>query len=132
MLFRSGPREVDELRFSRIGQLATPDGARKFRAIGVFPDGRTGDGQPSVDELLRDPPRCLYLYEGLACSAWRAPGETYASQCLALRARLHAEPVLQGSARVRLYDSKSAGERALTVERVQFRLSRVGNSPFAQ
>ena len=115
--------DVDDLRFSRIAELVIPDGRRGFRAISVFPDGRTGEGQPSIDELLRDPPRCLYLYEGLACSAWRAPGETYASQCVALRERLNAEPVLQGSARVRLYDSKSAGERPLSVPRAVFRLS---------
>ena len=78
-------RRVDELRFSRIGVIAGPDGRHKFRAIGVFPDGRPAEGQPSIDALLRDPPECLYFYEGLACSAWRGRNENYAAQCLALR-----------------------------------------------
>ncbi len=122
--YTGGRHDGNELRFSRIGQRARPDGAQRFRAIGVFPDGRTADRQPALDALLADPPRCLYLYEGLACSAWRAPGEDYAAGCLTLRARLRATPVREGSAPVRLYDSASQGDRAIRVARVPFRLSR--------
>jgi len=117
-------RRDDELRFSRIGVIAGPAALHKFKAIGVFPDGRPAEGQPSIDVLLRDPPDCLYFYEGLACSAWRARDENYAAQCLALRQRLNAVPVMQASARVRLYDAHSEGPRPLQVTRVPFRLSR--------
>lgn len=122
--YTGGLREVDERRFSRIGTYATPGGAQRFTTIGVFPDGQTAPGQPSLDTLLRDPPRCLYLYEGLACSAWRGEGESYAAACLALRERVHAQTVMEASARVRLYDMASEGVRPLSVERVPFRLSR--------
>jgi hypothetical protein len=122
--YTGGLRDGNELRFARIGQLARTDGARRFLAVGVFPDGQTGEDQPELDALLADPPRCLYLYEGLACSAWRAPGEDYASGCLALRARLRATPVSVASAPARLYDRASEGDRPLRVARVPFRLSR--------
>lgn len=122
--YTGGRRDADELRFSRIGQLARTDGARRFRVVGIFPEGRTGENQPSLDALLASPPPCLYLYEGLACSAWRASGEDYAAGCLALRERLRATPVLEASARVRLYDRASEGDRPLRVARVPFRLSR--------
>jgi len=122
--YTGGRRDAHELRFARIGQLARTDGAQRFRTVGIFPDGRTGENQPDLDALLADPPRCLYLYEGLACSAWRAPGEDYAAGCLALRARLRATPVSAASAPVRLYDRASEGDRPLRVARVPFRLSR--------
>jgi hypothetical protein len=122
--YTGGRRDADELRFSRIGQLARTDGARRFRVVGIFPDGRTGENQPALDALLASPPSCLYLYEGLACSAWRAPGEDYAAGCLALRERLRATPIHKMTARVRLYDQASEGDRPLRVSRVPFRLSR--------
>jgi hypothetical protein len=122
--YTGGRRDADELRFSRIGQLARTDGARRFRVVGIFPDGRTGEHQPTLDALLANPPPCLYLYEGLACSAWRALGEDYAAGCLALRERLRATPVRAATARVRLYDRASEGDRPLRVTRVPFRLSR--------
>ena len=123
--YTGGPRNVNELRFSRIGTIAAGRSGQKFVAIALFSDGRTGDDQPSIDALLRSPPDCLYFYEGLACSGFRTPGEPYSSRCLALRTRLHAVPAMLGSAQVRLYDSRSAGDRPLDVRRVQFRLSRV-------
>ncbi len=112
-----------DLRFARIGTLATPDGRSKFRVVGVFAGGHTGHGDPSLDDLLRDPPRCLALYEGLACSTSLPSGQTYAPECLALRERLHAVPLRRESVRARLYDSRSAGARPLAVSRVPLRFS---------
>lgn len=113
-----------DLRFARIGALASPDRRSLFEVIGVLADGHTRRGERSLDDLERAPPRCLYLYEGLACSASLAPGVAYAPECLALRRRFHAAPVLQTSVRNRMYDWRSAGERPLRVARVPFRLSR--------
>jgi hypothetical protein len=131
--YTRSPREVNELRFSRIGAHASPARTERFHAIGVFPDGEVTPGEPALDGLLREPPACLYFYEGLACSIRLEPGQTYAKQCTDLRERLQAEPILQTAAEVKLYDTGSALGRPLEVERVWFRLSRarLGQSPRA-
>lgn len=122
--FTASPYGLDELRFSRIGALAGLDRAQRFRAVGVFAGGRTGPGQPSLEELEASPPRCLYLYEGLACTRAREHGESYARECLGLRERFAAEPVLETSVPARFYDSATVGEAPLPVTEVPLRLSR--------
>lgn len=122
--YTGSPYDVDELRFSRIGARAGRPHAQRFRAIGVFADGRTGPGHPPLAELLADPPSCLYLYEGLACTTHRSPGETYASHCTALRERLAAETVLEERAPARFYDSHNAGDSSPRSANVPLRLSR--------
>ncbi|MFK7989602.1 MAG: hypothetical protein AB8I08_26530 [Sandaracinaceae bacterium] len=127
--FTGSPREVDELRFSRIGALANRDRGQRFRAIGVFPDGETGPGQPSLASIFQEPPRCLYLYEGLACSSHRARGETYSGHCTALRERLQAETVLEDRVPARYYDNANAGRTDPRPSEVPLRLSRVPVGP---
>ncbi len=117
------PYEVDELRFSRIGLMAGTSRAQRYRAIGVFPDGRTGPGHPPLEEILEDPPSCLYLYEGLACTSHRGRGETYSGNCTALRRRLDAVPVLEARAPARFYDVANAGGEPRP-DHVPLRLSR--------
>lgn len=120
----TSPYEVDDLRFSRIGALAGRDRLHRFDAIGVFPGGRTGPGQRTLEELEASPPSCLYVYEGLACTAARAHGESYARDCVALRRRFRAETVLEARAPARAYDSGSLGRAPLSVSELPLRLSR--------
>lgn len=112
--YTAAPYEVDELRFSRIGALVGDDSrSQRFRAVGVFADGRTQPTEPTLDAILREPPSCLYLYEGLACFRDRMEGEVQARACTGLRQRigqrLPLEPVLGASVPARFYDSANNG-----------------------
>jgi hypothetical protein len=123
--YTGGPPDVDELRFSRAAALAGAARGRRFRVVGVTPDGGGTRGHPTLDEVLAERPPCLMLYEGLACSAFRAPGETYASACLRLRQRLAAtEVVAETRTPARLYDSASGGPEGLATPEVPLRLAR--------
>lgn len=104
----------EELRFARIGALIGNSRAHRFRSVAVLADGSTGRGSPSVDELLRDPPSCLYLYEGLQCFRERPGGrELQARGCTALRhrigERMPLESVLEATVPARLYDMSNDG-----------------------
>ncbi len=113
--YSAGPYELDDLRFSRIGALVGDSRAQRFRAVGVLADGRTQPSEPSLDAILREPPSCLYLYEGLACFRDRIEGELQARACTGLRQRIaerrSLEPVLGASVRARLYDAANDGPR---------------------
>lgn len=122
--YTGAPKGGDELRFSRIGAYAGTHPPR-FRAIGVWPDGSTGPAwrkPPTLDALLADPPECLYLYEGLACTSHRAPDEVHS--CATLRERMNAETVLATHAPPRFYDSQNRGEHPPPEGEILLRLSR--------
>ncbi len=113
-----------QLRFERIGARVGGERTFRYRAVGVGPEGRTPDGGEPLDEVLRERPACLYLYEGLACSSATKGAEKYASDCLALRERLKAEPVLSAEAPVRFYDAENGASHLYAQPSIPLRLSR--------
>ncbi len=93
-----------ELRFERIGDsvnLGASD--RRFKVVPAFAPGVSGETSTSLDDILRNPPACLYLYEGLACSTDAAGGA-----CSALRRRLSGNVVKQIEIPLHIYDSRMA------------------------
>jgi hypothetical protein len=109
---------------SRLDRMATLlDGgaqARKFRVVsaGVLRNASEG-GEPYEtlsDEalaVLRSPPQCLYVYEGLTCKSHRPSTRERAPVCDELHQRLDLRPVASMTVRSRVYDEVMAG-RMLT------------------
>ena len=93
-----------ELRFARIGE-SLKDGAhhRRYTVVPAFAPGVIAKTSQSVDELLRHPPACLYMYEGLTCST-----DPAGDACVALRRRVQAHVVEQVEIPIELYDRRMA------------------------
>lgn len=121
-----------ELRFERIGTIASRHFERRFDVIAVAADGATyaspGRAEPvlSLDALLADPPDCLYVYEGLPCA-------TDPEACASVMRRLPSEPVSEWTVRVHLYDQSANDPRRVLRdgETLPLRVSRVLTAPRA-
>jgi hypothetical protein len=114
--------QVSDLRFDRIGARVGRGATPRFRSVGVLAAG--GDDGGTLHELLADPPACLYLYEGLACTTAARGDRIYAEECIALRERLSATAVEIGRGPGRFYDSVNAPIGGAHPAEVHFRLSR--------
>ncbi|TKC92988.1 hypothetical protein [Polyangium fumosum] len=77
-----------------------------------------------LEELLRDPPACLYLYEGLPCWSGKSPDEAYAGTCSELRQKLDAEVVMQEEVPLVIYDRQNMPPGRRDGPNVTFWLSR--------
>lgn len=93
-----------ELRFARIGEARTSNGvSRRYQVIPVFAPGAGMGAADAADAVLKDPPACLYMYHGLACST-----DPAGDACGALRGRVSAEVVKQVEMPLDVYDRRMA------------------------
>lgn len=114
---------LGERRFERIGALVGADRHARFRTLVVTPEGHAPPDGPSLDDVLADPPGCIYLYEGLGCTIAGRPERPYAEGCQALRRRLGARPVASATAPAAFYDTNNAPAGEPRLESIPFRLS---------
>jgi hypothetical protein len=101
-------------------------------AFKVINMGRTTEGgEPAetlsaeAQDVLRAPPPCLMIYEGLTCRSHRPSGVARAPACDAALRAIDASPVVSASFRSRIYDEVLAGRlmptkdgRTLCVQRL--------------
>ncbi|HFE45720.1 MAG TPA: hypothetical protein ENJ18_09560 [Nannocystis exedens] len=107
-------------RFARVGAYASAGaGQHRWQSLSYE---RVQDLQaPPLASILRAPPTCLYIYEGLTCAAFKRPGQRLAEACMELRSRFDLEVVAESRRRSRPYDENlSAG--LVADERIVFRL----------
>ncbi len=112
-------------RFARVGAY-TSAGAGKNRWRSLTYERVQDLQQPPLASILRVPPTCLYIYEGLTCAAFKRPGQALAEACIELRSRFDLEIVAESRRRSRAYDENlSAG--LVADERIVFRLYKFKN-----
>ncbi|MDC3962283.1 hypothetical protein [Polyangium jinanense] len=119
--------QAKELRFARIGARARRDrGSDRYRVVPAFAPGVSPEVkiEKPLEELLRDPPACLYLYEGLPCWSQKNADEAYAGMCSELRQTLDAEVVMQGEVPLVMYDRQNTPPGRRDGPNVTFWLSR--------
>lgn len=83
------------------------------------PQGDTSPIHEEVRMLLRQPPECLYLYEGMRCYTEKAFEEPIAPACTALRDGLELTLVAEDTIPNRVYDhelSQGLGSKVLKVD----------------
>jgi hypothetical protein len=115
-------RAID-LRFARISDVQSPAGREfRYRVVPAFASGTVGDAAKSLDDVLKAPPACLYLYQGLECSK-----ENDAPECAALRRRFSADSVKQAEVSADFYDKKVAEGVPATTSRLWLELLRVNS-----
>jgi hypothetical protein len=102
------------------------DDKGRFQVVPAFAPGVRPEVlvATSLDDVLRAPPACLYLYEGLPCWSGKAPDEAYAGTCSELRQRLDAEVIMQIEAPLVIYDRQNTPPGRLDGPNVTFFLSR--------
>ncbi|MDI3284135.1 hypothetical protein [Polyangium sp. 15x6] len=121
--------QAKELRFARIGARAGRDrGGDRYRVVPAFAAGVNPEVkiEKPLEELLRDPPACLYLYEGLPCWSGKNADEGYAGACSELRQTLGAEVVMQWEVPLVIYDRQNMPPGRRDGPNVTFWLSRAG------
>lgn len=120
--------QAKELRFARIGERAgvRDRGKDRYRVVPAFAPGVSPEVkiEKPLEELLRDPPACLYLYEGLPCWSQKNADEAYASTCSELRQTLDAEVVMQSEVPLVIYDRQNMPPGRRDGPNVTFWLSR--------
>ena len=120
--------QAKALRFARIGERVGGQdrGKDRYRVVPAFAPGVSPEVKidKPLDELLRDRPACLYLYEGLPCWFGKTADETYASTCSELRQKLDAEVVMQGEVPLVMYDRQNMPPGRRDGPNVTFWLSR--------
>lgn len=111
----------DPLHLARIAE-AVQEGERGFRWKILSTGALNGQASPireEIVELLRDPPACLYLYEGMRCYTEKAFDVPFAPACEALRSELDLELVVEDVIPNRVYDhelSQGLGSKVLEVD----------------
>lgn len=90
-------------RFARVGAYASA-GAGKSRWRSLTYERARDLEEPLLASILRAPPACLYIYEGLTCVAYTRPGQALAEACVGLRSRLDLEVVAESRRTSRPYD----------------------------
>ncbi|MDI1449364.1 hypothetical protein [Polyangium sp. 6x1] len=120
--------QAKDLRFARMGERAggRDRGQDRYRVVPAFAPGVSPEGKVdrTLEEVLRDPPACLYLYEGLPCWSGKAEEEAYAGTCSDLRQKLGAEVVMQGEVPLVIYDRQNMPPGRRDSPNVTFWLSR--------
>jgi hypothetical protein len=102
-------------------------GKDRYRVVPAFAPGVSPEVkvESSIDDLLRAPPACLWLYEGLPCWSGKSPDEAYAGTCSELRQTLDAEVVAQMEVPLLVYDRQNLLPGRPGGPNVTFWLSRV-------
>jgi hypothetical protein len=95
-------------RFVRVGAYAESRAARARWEVVPYRDAAALEAPPLRD-LLRAPPACLYVYEGLPCAAFKPRGAEVAPACAALRDALDLEELDRQERRSRSYDENLEG-----------------------
>ncbi|MCA9663036.1 MAG: hypothetical protein KC486_32175, partial [Myxococcales bacterium] len=95
-------------RFARVGAYAESLAARARWRVIPYRDAAALEAPPLRD-LLRAPPACLYVYEGLPCAAFKPRGAAIAPACAALRDALDLEELGREERRSRSYDENLTG-----------------------
>ncbi|MRG91397.1 hypothetical protein [Polyangium spumosum] len=120
--------QAKELRFARMGARAGGRDHEKdrYRVVPAFAPGLSPEVkvERSIDDLLRDPPACLYLYEGLPCWSGKAPDEAYAGTCSELRRSFGADVVMEMEVPLVIYDRQNLPPGRTDGPNVRFLLSR--------
>ncbi len=80
-------------------------------SLGALPSSRAPAEvlTPEALELLRQPPRCLMVYEGLTCWSHRPASSPLAPACAALHEAIDLTPVASARYRSHVYDSVNVG-----------------------
>lgn len=120
----TGGELLSQLRFARIGAVASNIPKQRYEVVPYDLEDRTGASRTTLDGLMRNPPACLYVYEGIPCSLFTRSGEAYASECTEVRERLDAQTVILRSAPNVFYDPKNQSERGVRGDRIPLRVSR--------
>ena len=108
-----------DLRFQRIGARVGGTPSQRFQARPLL----EGDSAGLLEELSKEPPACLYYYEGLSCMLASSP-----DVCRALRERFDLETRLRVEVPADFYDRSSVhparqGERVVPLSLSRARLS---------
>ena len=120
----SDPNGID-LRFRRIGELVGANKKNRFEVVPAFAPGtEPANGKNALEDVLRDPPACLYLYEGLPCLSEKNPDEDYARRCGELHRKLNVEVVSEMKTPLTLYDSQDTPPGKIREPWARFTLSR--------
>jgi len=111
-----GRSELLASRLDRIGTRLSPDGvARSFRVVNA---GKPGAEHETLSDealgLLKNPPSCLLVYEGLTCATHKPRGARRAPVCQELRERLALQTIATMSFSSRVYDEAIAGPMKMT------------------
>jgi len=117
-----GPdKRANDLRFARISDVQSPTGREfRYRVVPVFASGIVGESEESLDKILKAPPACLYLYQGLECSKDQAIPE-----CAALRRQFSVDSVKQAEIPREFYDMKVAEGVSVSTSRLWLELFKV-------
>lgn len=111
------PDEVLASKLERMSvHLETGSARRAFRVVNAARLGsETSEGEKVEtlsDEavtLLRNPPACLFVYEGLTCRSHRPPKARIAPACRALHEQTQLQSFASTTVRARLYDEVNGG-----------------------
>ncbi|MEZ4382733.1 MAG: hypothetical protein R3A79_15455 [Nannocystaceae bacterium] len=109
-------------RFPRVGAYAQGLAAHARWTVLTYRDAAELDAPPLRD-LLRAPPACLFVYEGLPCAAFKPRGAPIAPACAALREALDLEELGRLERASATYDENLRGSLA-PGDPVVFRLLR--------
>lgn len=119
------------VRFARIGHVVGGEFTSPIKSIVFLPDGSllNAPTKSTINDVVSNPPDCLYLYEGLECWRGRGPTEAYSSLCTELSQRLQTIPVMTETSPYKLYDSQRTPPRMMPGDPIMFRLSRAQRHP---